>query len=80
MDLSSNEESEEVLEDFDDKLVVRTRVSNFDEANDDEQRVEAMGMYPLFLLYLILLLFLSLLIAFHYLLRMLLFPCIHRHA
>lgn len=59
MDLSSNEGSKEILEDFNDKLVVKTRVSNSNEAFDGEQRVEAMGMYLQFLLCLLFLLLLA---------------------
>ena len=74
VDLSSNEGSEEVLEDSDDKPVMRTQVSDSDETNDDEQRVEAISMYPLLLLCLLFLLFLLLLSAFLYLPCILLLP------
>lgn len=45
MDLSFNEGSEEVLEDSEDELVMKTRVSSSDEDSDGgEEEVEAMGM------------------------------------
>lgn len=54
--MSSDEGSEGVLKDSNDKPVIRTRVSNSDEASDDdEQRAKAMGMYSLSLLCLLLL-------------------------
>lgn len=75
-----NEESKEAFKDPDDEPVVRTQVSDSDEASDDEHRVENMGMYPLFLQCLLFLLFLSPFSAFLYLLRMLFLPCNHGHA
>lgn len=45
VDLSFNEGSEEVLEDSEDELVMKTRVSSSDEDSDGgEEEVEAMGM------------------------------------
>ena len=71
--LSSNEGSEEVLKDSNDEPVVRTRVSDSDNASDDdEQGAEAMGMYPLSLLCLFFLFFLLFLSAIFYLLYILL--------
>ena len=66
-DLSFDKGSEEVLEDLDDELIMRTQVFDSDEANDDEQRAQAMGMCPLSLLFLLFLLFLSLFSALLYL-------------
>lgn len=80
VDFSFDEESKEAFEDPDDEPVVRTRISDSDEASDDEHRVENMGMYPLFLQCLLFLLFLSPFSAFLYLLRMLFLPCSHGHA
>ena len=71
--LSSNEGSKEVLEDSNDERVVRTRVSDSDNASDDDkQGAEAMGMYPLSLLCLFFLFFLLFLSAIFYLLYILL--------
>ena len=52
VELSPNEGSEEVFEDFDDKPVVKTRISNSKDTFDDELNIEAMGMHfsPLLLL------------------------------
>lgn len=45
VDLSFNEGSEEVLEDSEDELVMKTRVSSSDEDSDGgKEEVEAMGM------------------------------------
>ena len=50
-DLSSDEGSEEVLEDSKDEPVMKTRVFDSDKDSDgDEQEVEAMGMCSLLLL------------------------------
>ena len=70
MDLSPDEGSKEVLKDFDDEPIVKSKVSNSDEAFDDKHKVEAMGMYFQSLLYLIFLLFHSFPCTFFY------FPCI----
>lgn len=48
IDLSSDEGSEEVLEDSKDEPIMKTRVSNFDVDDDGgEQETEAMGLYLL---------------------------------
>lgn len=78
--LSPNEESEEVFEDSDDELLVKTRVSDSDEASDEKQKVDAMGKCLYFLLCLLFLLFLSSLCPFLYLLRMLSLMCSYRYA
>ena len=58
--MSSDEGSEDVLEDSEDKPVMKTRVSNSDEDNDDsEQETKAMGMCLLSLANLLFLFFLS---------------------
>lgn len=59
-DLSFDEGSKEILEDFEDELVLKTRVSNSDKDNDSgEQEVEAIGMCLSSLLNVLFLLFLS---------------------
>ena len=80
-DLSSDEGLKEVFEDSEDEPILKTRVSDFDEASDgDEQEAEAMGMYPLPLLNLLFLLFPLFLSVILYLLCMFFLPCSHRHA
>lgn len=59
-DLSFAEGSEEVLEDFEDDLVMKMRVFDFDEDNDGgEQETEVMSMCLLSLAILLFLFFLS---------------------
>ena len=56
VDLSSDEGSKDVLEDFEDKPIIRMRVSNFDEdGGGGERETEAMGMCLLSLTNLLLL-------------------------
>ena len=43
-DLSSDEESEEILEDSEDGPVTKKRVSDFDEGDDSDHKTKAMGM------------------------------------
>lgn len=45
MDLSPDEGSEEVLDDSIDELVVKMRVSDSDEAFDDEHKVKDLGTH-----------------------------------
>lgn len=58
MELSPNKGSNEVHEDSDDEPIVKTRVSDFDDASDDEPDTEAMHTYFRPLLYFLFLLFL----------------------
>lgn len=58
--MSSDEGFEEVLEDFEDEPVMKTRVSDFDEDSDGgEQEDKAMGICLLYLVNLLCLFFLS---------------------
>ena len=59
-DLSSNERFEEVLVDSKDEPVMKTRVSEYDEDDDNsEQEIEAIGMCLLSLANILFLFFLS---------------------
>lgn len=78
--MSSNKGFEEVLEDSHDEPVIKARVSAFDEASDDLERAENMGMYPQLLLCPPFLLFLSFHCTFFSLLSMLSLLPSHRHA
>lgn len=78
--LFPNEESEEVFEDSDDELLAKTRVSDSDEASDENQKVDAMGKCLYLVLCLLFLLLLSSLCTFLYLLRMLSLICSYRYA
>ena len=42
---SPYEGSKAILEDYNDKLIMKTRVSDSNEATDDEHRMEAIGTY-----------------------------------
>ena len=44
MDLSSDEESKEVLKDSEDELVTKKRVSDFDEGDDSDHETKAIGI------------------------------------
>ena len=43
-DLSSDEGSEEVLEDFEDKPIIKKKISDSNEDDGDGREIEAMGM------------------------------------
>lgn len=59
VELSPNEGFEEFLEDSDDKPIIKTRISDFDDTFDEELDIGAMVMHFLPLLLLLFLLFLS---------------------
>lgn len=80
MDLSLDEGSEEVLDDSIDELVVKMRVSNSDEAFDDEHKVKDLGTHLQTLLYLLFLHFWLFLCTFLYLLCMLSLSCNYRYS
>ena len=44
-DLSSDEESEEILEDSEDEPITKKRVSDFDEGDDSNHETKAMGIF-----------------------------------
>lgn len=58
VELSPDKGSDEVHEDSDDEPIVKTRVSNSDDASDDEPNTKAMPTYFRPLLYFLFLLFL----------------------
>ena len=67
VELSPDEGFEEFLEDSDDEPVIKTRISDFDDASNEELDTEAMGMHFSPMLLLLFLLFLSFLCASPYL-------------
>ena len=81
--LSSDEGSKEVLEDFEDEPVMKTHIFNSDEDSDgDKQEAEAMSMCHLLLsslLFLLFLLFLSISFFFFFFTSYVILPGSHGH-
>jgi len=67
VELSPDEGFEEFLEDSDDEPITKTRISDFDDAFNEEPNTEAMGMHFSPMILLLFLLFLSFLCASPYL-------------